>query len=143
MKYEFVEGISLADAAARAYGRDPDELFMNSALAMLDLTLSNPPELKNAVTIHINLPAHDLEALLYDFLNEFLYYRDTRSLILRPLSVKIQQNDSGCFMTCAAAGETIDHSRHIMSAEIKAVTLHEFKIEHTAEGYISLVVYDL
>jgi SHS2 domain-containing protein len=143
MKYEFIEGITLADAAARAYGRDPDELFMNSALAMLDLTLSNPSGLKIAVTINIDLSAPDLEALLYDFLNEFLYYRDTRSLILRPLSVKIQQNDSGCSMTCAAGGEEIDRSRHIMSAEIKAVTLHEFRIERSAEGYVSLVVYDL
>ena len=46
-------------------------------------------------------------------------------------------------MTAEAYGEVIDRERHELLVDVKAVTMHHFKVEETAEGWTATVVLDI
>lgn len=141
-KYKILEDIAIADIAIEAYGKDLNELFENSALAIFeesaDIKKINEKEKKK-----INLTAKNVEDLLFDFLSEILFLKDTYSMIFKKSSVKINKKINGYGLKAELAGEKIDRERHGLRNDIKAITLHMFKIEKTKEGYKALVVVDV
>jgi len=141
MKYKILEDIAIADIAIEAHGKDLNELFENNALAIFeesaDIKKVNENEKKS-----IKLKAANVEDLLYDFLSEILYLKDTYSLLFKKSEVKIKKN--GKFsLEAKLSGEKINREKHILRNDIKAITLHMFKVEKTKQGYNSLVVVDV
>jgi SHS2 domain-containing protein len=45
-------------------------------------------------------------------------------------------------LTAAAWGETIDPSRHELLVDVKAVTLHRFRVEKASRGWEATVILD-
>ncbi len=86
---------------------------------------------------------HDLDLLLYNFLNELVFFKDARRLLLRVTEVTITKTEAGYKLRASAYGDVIDPSRHPLSADVKAVTLHRFKLEETPDGWRSTVVLDI
>jgi len=128
-----------ADVGFLAHGRTIEELFAHAALAMMSLGW----ELEGAgetLQREIHAEGEDLESLLYDWLSAILALADSERLILRRFEV----NDLGRGAVRGTAwGERFDGSRHRARTYIKAVTLHQFQVRPSAEGWTARVFLDV
>jgi SHS2 domain-containing protein len=78
--------------------------------------------------------------LLYAFLAELIYIKDTENVFLAKFELTFRE---GSGLTCIAYGEPIDRQRHVLKTDVKAVTYHNFVFERTAAGYRARVILDL
>jgi len=128
-----------ADVGFLAYGATLEELFANSALAMISLAcdLENVRETEKR---KIEASGDDVESLLYAWLAEVLAVSDIERLVLHRATVTFL--DEGR-VRGTVYGEPIDRARHRTGVAIKAVTLHQFAVENVDEGWRARVFLDL
>jgi SHS2 domain-containing protein len=143
MSYRFVEDIAIADVAFEAWGKTREEMFSAAASALLNVMVAEPESVMDLEEVEIELENRCLDLLLFDLLNEILFYKDSRLLLLRMKSANITLDDDTYILDAVLSGERIDSTRHPLSVDVKAVTLHRFKVEETAEGWRSQVVLDI
>ncbi|HEY9747644.1 MAG TPA: archease [Allocoleopsis sp.] len=143
MPYEFLEDIAIADIAFQASGQDLEELFIAAGDAVTNTMIDNLEAIAPQTTRTFTLENDELDLLLFNFLQEFVYYKDSELLLLRPQQVKIEQKDMVYRLVAIAKGEELDPERHHQRVDVKAVTLHRFKLEQTPEGWTALVILDI
>lgn len=146
-----------ADVGFLAYGRTLEELFENAALAMCSLACA-PEKIEERAEREIVASGADVESLLYAWLAEILAVSDAEQLVLRRVRVTAlkapHEGGAGAGGASAAIGaggeavgiaygEEFDRERHAAGTYIKAVTLHQFCVERTAEGWRGRVFLDL
>jgi SHS2 domain-containing protein len=141
--FEIIDGVTSADIAFRAYGGTLTELFVSSALALMSIMLENPEGIVFSLSKGIELSNEDRELLLFEFLNEFIFYKDSELLLLKPESVEIEEENGGYRLQCDARGEYIDRNRHIFNVDIKAVTMHRLSIARDGGQWCAMVVLDV
>jgi SHS2 domain-containing protein len=91
----------------------------------------------------IDLSSDDIEMLLFDFLQELIYFKDAERLLLRIRSVRIEQRDKKYVLKAEAAGEPLDAERHRQRADVKAVTLHDFSVKKEGGEWKARVLLDI
>jgi SHS2 domain-containing protein len=143
MSYEIIDSISRADIAYRVRGKDPGELFATGAAALVSIMLKNPEAIRPSSVVTFNCKSSGLDLLYFDFLSEFIYYKDSKKLILLPESVHIKQTNDTYYLACRANGEIIDRTRHIFNVDIKAVTMHNLIVEKSNNEWTATVVVDV
>jgi protein archease len=143
MPYHYLEEIGTADIAFEATGRDLPELFMAAADATMNVMIDNLDAIEPRETRHIELVNDKLDMLLFDFLQELIYFKDAERLLLRVRYVRIEERDGKHFLKAEAAGEPLDAARHYQRADVKAVTLHNFSVEKQDDGWKATVLLDI
>jgi len=143
MPYHYLEDIGTADIAFEATGRDLPELFSDAADAMMNVMIDNLNAIEPRKTRQIELSNQQIDMLLFDFLQELIYFKDAERLLLRVRDVRIQERDQRYFLTAKAAGEALDATRHYQRADVKAVTLHGFCVEREEAGWKATVLLDI
>jgi len=143
MPYHFLEEIGTADIAFEATGRDLPELFSDAADATMNVMIENLDAIEPRETRHIELSNDKVDMLLFDFLQEFIYFKDAERLLLRVRNVRIDEKDKKYFLEAEAAGEPLDATRHRQRADVKAVTLHDFSVEKEDGGWKATVILDI
>jgi SHS2 domain-containing protein len=143
MSFEILEDLSLADTAFRVRGKSREELFLEGGQALYAIMLQYPGELKPDIPVSFHCEAADIEFLLFDFLQEFIYFKDSKNLILVPQSVRILDKPGGVNLTCNALGEEIDRLRHSFIIDIKAITMHHFSVVAMEGAWTATVVVDV
>ncbi len=141
--FEIIDGVTRADIAFRAYGGTLPELFISSALALMSIMVENPEGILFTLSKGIELSNVDRELLLFEFLNEFIFYKDSELLLLKPESVEIEKVNCEHRLQCNARGEYIDRNRHIFNVDIKAVTMHGLSIACDGGQWYAVVVLDV
>ena len=138
-KFKFLEDIATADVAFEAYGKNLAELFENAGLALFE-TMVETKRVRPVSSLQLAIANTSVEDLLFDFLSELIFLKDSRGMVFGRFRVKI----SGKYnLEGEVFGEGIDPGRHRLKVDVKAVTLHRFKIEKTKEGYKAKVVLDI
>ena len=143
MPYHYLEEIGTADIAFEATGRDLPELFMAAADATMNVMIDNLDAIEPRETRHIELVNDKLDMLLFDFLQEFVYFKDAERLLLRVREVSIDEKDGKYFLKAKTAGELLHAARHHQRADVKAVTLHGFSVEKQDDGWKARVLLDI
>ena len=143
MPYHYLEEIGTADIAFEATGRDLPELFSDAADAMTNVMIDNIDEIEPRQTRHTELSNDKLDMLLFDLLQELIFFKDTERLLLRMREVQIDKRDENYFIKATAEGEPLDAERHHQRADVKAVTLHNFSVERTEGGWMARVLLDI
>jgi len=87
--------------------------------------------------------AEEVDMLLFELLQELIFYKDAERLLLRVPEVKIGEQSGQFWLSAEACGEEIDPSRHDMIVDVKAVTLHRFKVGRAAGGWEAFVILDV
>jgi SHS2 domain-containing protein len=128
-----------ADIGFRAYGATLEKLFENSALALFSLAC-DPANVSESEAREIEAEGSDKELLLYAWLAELLAVAEAEHLVFRRAEVTAL---SAGRVAGRAFGERFDRARHPMHTHIKAVTLHQFFVESTADGWRAQVFLDL
>lgn len=122
MRYELLE--HTADIMVRTTGADLEECFANAAYALED-QIVDADRVRSLERVEIDVEGFDKEALLLNFLSEFLFLFDTRRLVFGHFLVLIEDGK----LHCDAWGEPIDIERHGAKREIKAITYHMMQVD--------------
>jgi protein archease len=143
MHYEYLEEIGTADIAFEATGRDLPELFRAAADATTNVMIDNIDAIQPRETRQIELSNDKLDMLLFDLLQELIFLKDAKRLLLRLREVQITEREENYFVKAIAEGEPLDAERHHQRADVKAVTLHDFSVERTERGWKARVLLDI
>jgi len=143
MPYEYLEEIGTADIAFEATGRDLAELFSDAADATTNVMIDNIEAIQPRETRRIELSNDKLDMLLFDLLQELIFLKDAKRLLLRLREVQIVERDENYFVKAMAEGEPLDAERHHQRADVKAVTLHDFSVQRMEGGWKARVLLDI
>ena len=140
-RFEFVEGAT-SDISFVAHGDTLEALFCAAAEALLSATLANPADVAPRERERVRLREPDLELLLLSFLNELVFLRDARGLLLHAGPLRIEQAGEA-ELEGELSGERIDRARHRLEAEVKAATAHGLSVARDAAGWRASVTLDV
>lgn len=143
MPYRFLEDIATADIAFEATAPTLEELFRTAADATMNVMVEELESIHYREEREFRLVNEELDLLLFNFLQELIYYKDSESLLLRVTEVNIQAKDSSHWLQARAQGERLDVNLHRTRVDVKAVTLHRFRLEKTDKGWEALVILDI
>jgi protein archease len=143
MPYEFLEDVATADIAFRAWGGSVEETFSAAADAVMNVMVEDLDAIQARQERQLTVENEALDLLLFDFLQELVYYKDSELLLLRVPQVRIAQCHGGYRLEATARGETLDPTRHQMRVDVKAVTLHRFSLQQNEHGWEASVILDI
>jgi SHS2 domain-containing protein len=143
MPFEFLEEIATSDIAFKAWGKDLPETFIGAADATLNVMVEELDSIRPKEERQLRLKNEALDMLLFDLLQELIYFKDAEKLLLRISQLKIKEEKQGHLLEGIAQGEKIDPNRHRMRVDVKAVTLHRFQLEKKDQGWEALVILDI
>ena len=143
MPFEFRGDIAHADIAFNAWSDTLEGVFKECAQATMNVMVENLAAIRPAETVEVSLDQTSEEMLLFDFLNEIIFYKDARRLLLIPSQITISRGDDGCKLQATLQGEEIDPARHHMATDVKAVTMLRYSLTQVQEGWRATVVLDV
>lgn len=143
MPFRFNDEMSSADVAFEAWGATREELFIASASALLSTMAAAPELVERRQLLTIRLEHGELDMLLLLFLQELLFYKDARRLLLHADSVHIEQRGDNFSLEAGLSGEQINAGRHRLLVDVKAVTLHRLQVEFRDNLWKADVVLDV
>ena len=143
MPYKFITDIATADAAFEAWGESMEELFISSSEALINLMVENPLVITAAVSKTFTIEEETPELLLYALLDELIFLKDAEQLLTRVEKAETYEADGKVRCTISLFGELINPERHHLTVDVKAVTLHQFKVERTESGWTARVIVDI
>ncbi len=133
-RYEYFE--ATADIGLKAYGNDMNEAFENAGLAIFNI-ISDTSGITPSEKIEFEVTSEDDVSLLYDFLEELLFYHETEFMLFSRFDVKI---DDDFHLKAEIRGEEIDWEKHERKTEIKAITFHKMAVEKTDHVEVRAIV---
>ena len=143
MPYKFLDTIATADAAFEAEGKNLNEVFEQCALALFSIVV-DLKGVKPKKKVMIKKESGDMEKLLFEFLNELVYIKDTDNIVFSKFKVNIKQDKKQFYhLEAELKGEDINRKKHKLGHDIKAITMHMFSLEKKPEGYGAMVIVDL
>lgn len=144
MPYQFRGDIAHADVAFDASGGTLEELFSAAAEATLKVMVEDPTAVAATDEIRIFIAEESLDMLLFEFLNELIFYKDARRLLLRPKRLEIVEQGEGNYqLQGTLQGEEIDPGRHRLDTDVKAVTMLRLAVRQVFESWQATVVLDV
>lgn len=143
MPYQYRGDIAHADVAFDAWAGTLEDLFRDAARATVQVMAENLEGIRATQTVELKLSQENEEMLLFDFLNELIFYKDARRLLLLPAELTISRGDGRVELRGTLQGEEIAPIRHKMSTDVKAVTMLRYAVKKTGEGWHATVVLDV
>jgi SHS2 domain-containing protein len=141
--YEFLDDAPTADVGFTASGASLDECFRAAAEATLASMVANPDSVQGRERRAIHVEHEERELALLRFLEELVFYKDSEGLLLHATQVHVEQRNGSWNIEGVLEGEPIDPSRHELTGDVKAVTVHRLRVEQTASGWRATVVLDV
>ena len=140
--FEFRE--HTADVQVRSWGPSLEEAFSQTAYSLMTTITPNLKKIAVKVERKITVEAEDIEALLFDFLSEFLYIFDVDELIFNQIYVRqIEKLNDKYKLFATLKGEKFDLTKHEIGTEVKAITYSFMNIEKKHESTVIDIVFDI
>jgi protein archease len=143
MAYKYLEDIGIADIAFEATGCNLPELFTSAADATMNVMIENLDTIKPREMRRIELKNDAIDMLLFDFLQEVIFFKDAERLLLRVREMRIEEEEGAYSLKATTAGEPLDDTRHQQRADVKAVTLHDFHVKKIEGGWKAAAMLDI
>jgi SHS2 domain-containing protein len=118
----------MTDAVVEAYGDTLEEAFVFAARGVVD-TMVDIGTVRAVEEVKIDAQGHDLESLLFDWLDKVMLLLVADGFAMSQFSVRIAKTKGGYALAGIGKGEKLDLSRHTYKVEIKAVTYHEMLVK--------------
>lgn len=135
MSYEFLE--HTADVKFRAEGLSIEEMFSFAAEAMND-TIRGDIKILEQRAVTFDVEGKDVEELLYNFLEEFLFLLDSEDfLVARIDEISVSDNK----LKAVVVGD--DAKNYKFTNDVKAVTYSEMSVKEEDGKFVCEVVLDV
>ncbi len=133
-KFEYFE--VTADIGFKAYGKNMNEAFENAGLAIFNI-ISNTDDIDSKKEISFEITSEDNVSLLYDYLEELLFYHEVEFMLFGEFHVEIDEN---LHLKATIKGEAIDWDKHERKTEIKAITFHQMHVNKSDHVELQAIV---
>jgi SHS2 domain-containing protein len=143
MPYRYLPDIAIADVAFEAFAGTMEELFRDAAEATMNVMVGDLDTIVERETRVIRAAETEPDMLLFQLLQELIFFKDAERLLLRVRRLEIRQTGDGYTLEAEAGGEELDPVRHDLVVDVKAVTLHRFRVEQTQRGWEAFVILDI
>jgi SHS2 domain-containing protein len=143
MPYEFLDDVATADIAFCAWGEALEQAFIAAATAVMQVMVENCDAIRPSDERRITVEDEALDLLLFNFLQELVYYKDAEQLLLLVEQVEIVRRHGQYRLVATAHGERLDPNRHHQRVDVKAVTLHQFTLRQSERGWEASVILDI
>jgi len=143
MSYRYLEDVSIADVAFEAEGRTLEEMFCSAGLAVTNTMVKDLKSVKNKVKKTIKLESDTVEKLLFNFLQEFVYWKDAKQLLFSKINIKIERKKKTYSLSAVLSGERLDMHKHELTVDVKAITMHLFSVKQEGKKWKCRVVLDV
>lgn len=137
--FTIIDDGAFADFEFEARGRGIEELFVNCARALFT-AMTDLETIKPELIIEFTVEGAGLEDLLFAFLSELIFIKDTRKVFLAEFELKLESDNR---LYCLSRGEPIDRERHVIKTDVKAATYHKLSIGQVGNLYVTKVILDL
>ncbi len=140
-EYVFLDNIATADVAIESRGDTLEELFTASAMATFEVMADTggiQPEIKKT----LQLENSEVDGLLFDWLAEIIYLKDSASMIFGKYNLKITK-DTKYQLDAEILGEEINQAKHDLRCDVKAITFHLFEVYQKEGKWISRFILDI
>ena len=135
--YKYIE--HTADAKFQAFGKTLEEAFTNAALATFNI-MTDTTKVKPNIKKEIKIGAHDMNALLYDFLDELLFFLDTEGFLLNKIE-NIKIDTENFKLEATALGDS--HKGYEVHGNVKSPTYNDMKVEEKDGQWMVQAVVDI
>lgn len=140
--YRFLE--HTADVSVESQGRSLEEAFEQTAYSLIETITPNLKLISPMTEKIIKIEAEDKEALLFDFLSEFLYLFDVEQLVFSDIKVKpIKKINDRYQLMALIKGEKFDKNKHEIGCEVKAITYSFMEIKEKKDRVKINIVFDI
>jgi protein archease len=129
--------------AFEAWGESLEEVFIAAADATMNVMVEDVSSIGCVHQFTVELGHDQLDLLLFSFLNELIFLKDARKVLLRVQNISIGTEDARFALKSTLCGEMPDAGKHRLMTDVKAVTLHRFSLEQTAKGWNAFVILDI
>jgi SHS2 domain-containing protein len=143
MDYEIRDNITSADIAVSVKGESLNEIFVKAGIALVSEMTDSPDKIRDMELREDVLTNPDLELLLFNFLNEILFFKDAEGLILKPAAAEIELQGSEYLCRYTLRGEKISESICGFRVDVKGISLHALEIVSSGTSYSATVVFDV
>ena len=143
MPYEYLEEVATADIAFRAWDPDLDGVFIAAADATMNVMVEDLASIRPVIKRDLKIENASLELLLFDLLQELIYYKDAEALFLRVTEIRIGQKSHSYLLLARCSGEKLDPERHHTRVDVKAVTMHRFSLQRIGDIWEAFIVLDV
>jgi SHS2 domain-containing protein len=143
MPYQYLPDIAIADVAFEAWSDTLEGLFLSAADATMNVMVADLSTIVEHDLRTLTAADGEVDMLLFQLLQELIFYKDAERLLLRVQSLVIRREESGYSLLAEARGEEIDPLRHDLVVDVKAVTLHRFCLAQSVRGWEVTVVLDI
>jgi len=133
-----------ADVYVRAYSKTLEGAFEQVAYSLMTTISPNLNLIFPKIEKFIEIISEDKEALLFDFLSEFLFIFDVEELVFSSVKVKIiKKKNDNYKLEAIVKGEKFNIEKHEIGTEVKAITYNMMKIEEKNSNIEIDVVFDI
>ena len=136
-KYEYFD--VTADIGFKAYGNDLNEAFENAGLAIFNI-ISDTSNVDSNIDKSFEITSEDEVSLLYDYLEELLFYHEVDFMLFCDFDVEIKRMGDAFNLKAKIKGESIDWNKHERKTEIKAITFHMMDVKKTSHYELQAIV---
>jgi SHS2 domain-containing protein len=144
MPYQYLDDIATADVAFEARGKTMEDMFVAAAEASMNVMVDELSGIEEIEHRRIDLWSEAVDMLLFDFIQELIYFKDAEQLLLRVSQISISPENDGHRLRADVYGEVLDPIKHQLNVDVKAVTLHRFVVEQTPpKGWKATVILDI
>jgi SHS2 domain-containing protein len=143
MPFRYLPDVATADVAFEAWADSLEELFRSAADALMNTMVDDLGAIAAREIRTLEAEDSQTDMLLLQLLQEIIFFKDAERLLLRVHAVEILPRAGGQRMRAEMRGEEIDTARHNLAVDVKAVTLHRFRVERTARGWEATVILDI
>ena len=137
-----------ADIGLRIWGRDFKDFLIHGAEGLFDLitdlnkiqSLHKDKKNSDLKSVPLRLKAENEAELFLKWLREWIFLFSTKRIIpVRFHFSKLTHEQLDALIDCAIFDPRVHEQRY----EVKAITYHAFKIQHTAKGWTAEVIVDI
>jgi len=143
MPYQYLDDIATADVAFEAWGSTREEMFAAAADATMNVMVGDLETITDRIKRTLILQDDDIELLLFQYLQEFLYYKDAEQLLLHSEKIEITVTEEQFHLRAEVAGESLDPGKHDLVVDVKAVTMHHFSVTESNGRWLASVILDI
>ena len=136
-KYEYFD--VTADIGFKAYGNDLNEAFENAGFAIFNI-ISDTSNVDSNITKSFEITSEDEVSLLYDYLEELLFYHEVDFMLFCDFDVEIKRIGDAFNLKAKIKGESINWNKHERKTEIKAITFHMMDVKKTSHYELQAIV---
>ena len=132
-----------ADVGVRGRGPTVEEAFAGAAQALFLLLCDDLSGVGSEAEQPVTCEAATLEELLVAFLNELIFFSESRGLVFGSFEVKIEKSGDGYRLSGRARGEPFDLKRHEFTVQPKGATFTALEVAQRGGEWVAQCVVDV